>query len=394
MGMGYFEFAKNKLDLPKAFGLILVVVIVSTLNIISIDYAYSEDSFYYVLNPDLGNSTSASIDEKTNRVYVTDFFGGKLVVLDGKTNEIIESIDTVKTPFGVGINSETSRAYVGGEFSNSLAILDTVTHQLIKEIFLNDPYDIAVDSNTNTIYVTSDRQNKVFVIDGNTNEIETSFEVLIPCGIAVNSLTGFVYVTSESENLVHVWDRKSNQQITTILVEESPRGVTVNPSTNMIYVTNQESNTISVIDGTQNKVVDTIKVGDIPRRVVSDVQSNIIYVSNQGSKDITVIDGFKNSVIKTIPVKEPFELAVNSESGKLYSMYYGGELSIVTKTDTQYSPLKQIDLGVEPQYITCKEELQLVFKYNKSQTVCVKPSSIEKLIERNWASMGNTLHFE
>ena len=58
-------------------------------------------------------------------------------MLDWKTKEIIESIDKVKTPFGVWINSETSRAYVVGEFSNSLAILDTVTNQLIKEIFLN-----------------------------------------------------------------------------------------------------------------------------------------------------------------------------------------------------------------------------------------------------------------
>jgi YVTN family beta-propeller protein len=157
----------------------------------------------------------------------------------------------------------------------------------------------------------------------------------------------------------------------------------------MIYVTNQESNTISVIDGVQNIVVDTIKVGEIPRRVVSDVKSNLIYVSNQGSNDITVINGFKNSVIKTIPVKEPFELAVNSESGKLYSMYYGGELSIVTKTLTQYSPLKQTKLGVDPQNIICKEGLGLELKSKNLQPVCVNPSSVDRLITRNWISSNN-----
>ena len=353
---------------------------------ISENYAYSENAFY-VINPEFNvNSTSASIDEKENKIYITDFFAGKLFVLDGNTNEIIESVDTVRTPFGVGVNPETNTVYVGGEFSNTLSIIDTRTFEKIKEIVLEDPYDIAVDYNSNTIYVTSDRLDLVYVIDGKTNEIETSFEVLVPCGISVNPFTGLVYVTSESENQVHVWDRRSNQEITTIKVEESPRGVTVNPETNMIYVTNQESNTVSVIDGRQNKVVDSVAVGEIPRRVVPDVQSNIIYVSNQGSKNISVIDGLQNKVIKTIPVLEPFELAANSQSGKLYSMYYGGALSIVTKTETQFSPVKQRAVGSDPQNIVCKEGRELIFKSSSLQPACVKPSSIEKLVQRQWAS--------
>ena len=384
--MKIFELLKVELSPSKIILMSMAIVFASSVNSNLIDYAYSEDVFYYVSNPDFElNSTSASVDEKTNKVYITDFFAGKLAVVDGKTNEILDLIDTVKTPFGVGVNPETKTVYVGGEFANKLSILDTTTNRVIKEIVLEDPYDIAVDPNTNTVYVTSDRLDLVYVIDGATNEIETSFEVLIPCGIAVNPLTGLVYVTSESENLVHVWDRKSNQEITTIKVQESPRGVTVNPVTNMVYVTNQESNTVSVIDGKENKVISSISVGEIPRRIVPDVHSNLIYVSNQGSKDITVIDGLKNKVIKTIPVSEPFELAINSQSGKLYSMYYGGELSIVTKTEAQFSPLKQLSLGSEPQNIVCKEGLELVFKSNNLQPACVKPSSIEQLIKRQWA---------
>jgi YVTN family beta-propeller protein len=154
----------------------------------------------------------------------------------------------------------------------------------------------------------------------------------------------------------------------------------------MIYVTNQESNTVSVIDGSKNEIVDVVKVGEIPRRVVTDSKSNIIYVSNQESKNISVIDGFQNKVIKTISVKEPFELALNSETGKLYSMYYGGELSIITKTTKQLSPLKQFSSGVDPQNITCKDGLSLVFKKSNSQPACVNHSSIQKLIERGWAA--------
>jgi len=152
-------------------------------------------------------------------------------------------------------------------------------------------------------------------------------------------------------------------------------------------VTNQEDNTISVIDGETNKVINSIDVGEMPRRVVVDAQENIIYVSNQASKDISVIDGVENKVIKTIPVKMPFELAINSESGKLYSMYYArGEISIITKSNIFLSPLKQFSFGIAPHEVQCKEGFSLVFKNTNFHPACVQSSSAQKLIERGWAS--------
>jgi YVTN family beta-propeller protein len=169
----------------------ITILTLAEVDIPPMDYAFAENFSYLVSTPNFeGKPTSAIVDEKTSKVYITDFFGGKLVVLDGKTNETIETIDVVKTPFGVGINSETGRIYVGGEHANTLSILDSTTNQVMKEITLKDPYDIAVDPNNNTVYVTSDRANTVYAIDGATNEIKTSFEVLVPCGITVNHVTG------------------------------------------------------------------------------------------------------------------------------------------------------------------------------------------------------------
>lgn len=48
-------------------------------------------------------------------------------------------------------------------------------------------------------------------------------------------------------------------------------------------------------------------------------------------------------------------------------------------------PLKQIQDGIEPSNVTCNEGLELVMKFSSGQPACVKPSSIEKLIERGWA---------
>ena len=48
-------------------------------------------------------------------------------------------------------------------------------------------------------------------------------------------------------------------------------------------------------------------------------------------------------------------------------------------------PLKQIQDGTDPTNVTCTEGLELVMKVSNGQPACVKPSSVEKLIERGWA---------
>ena len=48
-------------------------------------------------------------------------------------------------------------------------------------------------------------------------------------------------------------------------------------------------------------------------------------------------------------------------------------------------PLKQISDGVDPTKVTCTEGLELVIKLSNGLPACVKPSSVAKLIEREWA---------
>ncbi len=54
--------------------------------------------------------------------------------------------------------------------------------------------------------------------------------------------------------------------------------------------------------------------------------------------------------------------------------------------DSSLSPLKQLSAGIEPHNVMCKDGLELIFKKSNFHPACVKPSSIEKLIERGWAS--------
>jgi len=49
------------------------------------------------------------------------------------------------------------------------------------------------------------------------------------------------------------------------------------------------------------------------------------------------------------------------------------------------TPLKQIQDGINPSDVTCTEGHELIMKSSNGQPACVKPSSVEKIIERGWA---------
>lgn len=53
-------------------------------------------------------------------------------------------------------------------------------------------------------------------------------------------------------------------------------------------------------------------------------------------------------------------------------------------------PLKQIRSGTLPENVTCTEGLQLVFKSTNDNPACVKPSTVDVLIKRGWASMSTS----
>ena len=71
-------------------------------------------------------------------------------------------------------------------------------------------------------------------------------------------------------------------------------------------------------------------------------------------------------------------------------MYYGSKLSVISDyleiLPVSGSPLKQIPSGVNPNFVICKEDFELVFKAVDNSPVCVKPTTAEKLIQKGWTN--------
>ena len=59
------------------------------------------------------------------------------------------------------------------------------------------------------------------------------------------------------------------------------------------------------------------------------------------------------------------------------------DTSMIQRT-TEFSPHKQMMMGINPDDITCKEDLEKFFRFSGDSVVCVEQSSVEKLIQRGY----------
>ena len=58
------------------------------------------------------------------------------------------------------------------------------------------------------------------------------------------------------------------------------------------------------------------------------------------------------------------------------------------------SPKEQFSKGIDPHDVICKENYELIFKKTDFSPTCVKSTSVERLIERGWASDHDPYHMD
>ena len=94
-----------------------------------------------------------------------------ILVMDGSTNKIIESIDIGgKVANGdlfsiIGINPKTNRIYLNNRAGNNVSVIDGFTNQVISTLEVGEqPQAIEVNPANNSLYVISFFTGKVNVI--------------------------------------------------------------------------------------------------------------------------------------------------------------------------------------------------------------------------------------
>ena len=115
------------------------------------------------------------LQANTNKIYVANLGDGitpgTLSVIDGSTNDIIDTITVGLSTNQVAFDQNTNRIYVANPGSGTVSVIDGFTNSLIAEIPVgvtsrSGPVKPVVNPNTSLIYVTNQGDVTVSVIDG------------------------------------------------------------------------------------------------------------------------------------------------------------------------------------------------------------------------------------
>src|SRR6266481_7276147 len=167
---------------------------------------------------------TAAVRGDESMVYVTNFGGNSVSVINTGTNAVVATINLGASPTGVAVSPDGTRAYVT-QNGSSVSVINTATNTVVTTLNgFNSPRSVAVSPDGTRAYVTNPGVNTVSVIDTATNTV-------------VNlSGSGF----------------------------NSPVGVVFSPDGTRAYVTNQIGGTVSVIDTATNTVLGPIPAGNAP----------------------------------------------------------------------------------------------------------------------------------
>jgi YVTN family beta-propeller protein len=204
-------------------------------------------------------------------IYVTDSGDDRVEVLDPTANKVVQAIDGIALPHGIGFSPDGGRIYISNESKNVLDIVDRASGQMTDEVALSGrPNNVAVTKDGGRVLVAI-RSGK-----GALDVIDTATHRLVK-SILVNAPLHNVYVTPDGKyavagsiggQMVTVIDLATDQPAWEVRFEAGvrPMAIEANPdgTTKRIFVELSEFHGIAIVDFAMRKEVERIRLPDLP----------------------------------------------------------------------------------------------------------------------------------
>jgi YVTN family beta-propeller protein len=273
-----------------------------------------------------------TVNENTNYFYLIGTWGEEILIIDGSTNTLTQTVPATDRINNVEINKNTNLIYAAGDFP-TIIVLDgnpssPTFHEVIAQGGDTESNAIAINEVTNRIYAI-EWEGGLLVFDGVTNTLSQYISTGgTTVDLGLDEVNNRVWVAHTSTSGIKIIDTTTNK-VTDLALGAPIGGVLLNPNTNRAYAASTHPLSQSMI-----KVIDTSTIGveaDIPvtnhiEDGAMNLQTNRLYVIN--GDEVAVIEGNPastdfNTTIATIPVGVYAEgLAVNEKTN---FVYVGGE---------------------------------------------------------------------
>jgi len=208
------------------------------------------------------NPVEIAVNEKTGLVYVPDEMSHELTVINGSTNSVIAEVtlgcngpctnSTTGVPNSVDVNPDTGMVYVVSNGVDSLQLVNGSSNQVVETVRVGTyPDGVAVDPQSGTVYVANMLNDSVSVVDPLSGSVVRTLNVGVhPGDVAFDQTMGDVFVANEGNSSISVIGAATNTLLSNIRVGasgENPSGITVDPASGDVYAAVPSSGNVTVI---------------------------------------------------------------------------------------------------------------------------------------------------
>ncbi|MDH4298326.1 MAG: hypothetical protein OEV74_18760 [Cyclobacteriaceae bacterium] len=237
------------------------------------------------------------LSKNGTRLYAVDQIGFRMMVIDTKTNSVINNVRTGRYPFGIALSPDERTVYVANVGMFEYSYIKTLDRNRLNETALRFPAS-AYGSKEMTDGIKNDTLEVAGLGDPNVPESFSvwSIDVGSETPSVVSKVKTGVLVGEEVEGIPAVGGSSPNSIVAT---------------ENYVYVSNGNNDNISVIDVEKQKVINSIKLklderlgnlkGVIPFGLAIAPDQKRLYVAEAGINAVAVVDVESQNVMGHIP---------------------------------------------------------------------------------------------
>ena len=282
--------------------------------------------------------TAAAAASARSCIYVTDFFGNRVRLVDPVTNQVADAVRVGSTPFGVVVAPDGARVYVVNFGAGTVSVIETVGNTVVSTVSVGGrPGRVAISPDGEIVYVSNRPLGVVQRIETATNTVLPAMGLpAVPSGLALTPDGALLYVTHFSDNSVSVLETATNAVVATVSVGRSPTNVAVTPDGQFAYVVVSNAKGLAVLDtGTHVVVafVDLAPKRSTPIGIAFTPDGALVYVTNffAPAASVWVLQTATNSLETTIEVGSgAADVAFASDGSRAYVVNQtAGTLSVV-----------------------------------------------------------------
>src|SRR5579875_1275062 len=199
------------------------------------------------------------------RIFVTDFQGSSVSVIDTATWTVEKTIATPAGPHGIVLSPDGRYAYVACYDAGSIIAIDTANERIAATIPLPTgahPYGVAISPDGRDVYAADNFLSRLYAINTLTNTVIASLAIGLHPALIARSPDGHtLYVAngvSHSVSIVNITQPDIPAIAGTVTVSGYPHGLAVTPDGRYVVVAQQYGKTLSVISTQSDSVVSVI----------------------------------------------------------------------------------------------------------------------------------------